>query len=158
MKRALFVVLVLTMVLSLIPACAPQKASTEINVLCGPQEQWCQGMKQEFEKKYNITVNYVRLSGGEALARVEAEKANPTFDIWWGGSADQFVAAGKEGLLEAYNSPNYKNLLDQVKYKDKNNQWVGIYVGYTWLLHQHELAGQKPQRQSPHVMGRSAQA
>ena len=33
---------------------------TELNVLCTPQEQWCQGMKQEFEAKYGITVNYDR--------------------------------------------------------------------------------------------------
>lgn len=102
---------------------------TELNVLCTPQEQWCQGMKQEFEAKYGITVNYVRMSSGEALARVQAEKDNPQFDIWWGGPIDSFVAAKGEGLLEAYDSPNYANLTDPVKMKDVDNQWVGIYVG-----------------------------
>jgi iron(III) transport system substrate-binding protein len=102
---------------------------TELNVLCTPQEQWCQGMKQEFEAKYGITVNYVRMSSGEALARVQAEKDNPQFDIWWGGPIDSFVAAKGEGLLEAYDSPNYVNLIDPVKMKDVDNQWVGIYVG-----------------------------
>jgi iron(III) transport system substrate-binding protein len=86
-------------------------------------------MKQEFEKKYGITVNYVRMSSGEALARIQAEKANPQFDIWWGGPIDSFIAAKKDGLLEAYNSPNFKNLLDQNKFKDKDNTWAGIYVG-----------------------------
>jgi iron(III) transport system substrate-binding protein len=104
-------------------------ASTEVNVLCTPQEEWCQGMKQEFEQKYGITVNYVRMSSGEALARLQAEKANPQFDVWWGGPIDSFVAAKAEGLLEPYDSPNYKNLLDQAKYKDSDNHWVGIYVG-----------------------------
>ena len=102
---------------------------TELNVLCTPQEQWCQGMKQEFEAKYGITVNYVRMSSGEALARVQAEKDNPQFDIWWGGPIDSFVAAKQEGLLEPYDSPNYANLTDPVKMKDADNQWVGIYVG-----------------------------
>ncbi|MEO8354797.1 MAG: ABC transporter substrate-binding protein [Chloroflexota bacterium] len=102
---------------------------TELNVLCTPQEQWCQGMKQEFETKYGITVNYVRMSAGEALARIQAEKDNPQFDIWWGGPIDSFVAAKGEGLLEAYDSPNYVNLIDPVKMKDVDNQWVGIYVG-----------------------------
>src|SRR5215211_5233275 len=102
---------------------------TELNVLCTPQEQWCQGMKQEFEAKYGITVNYVRMSSGEALARVQAEKDNPQFDIWWGGPIDSFVAAKGEGLLEAYDSPNYVNLTDPVKMKDVDNQWVGVYVG-----------------------------
>lgn len=102
---------------------------TELNVLCTPQEQWCQGMKQEFEAKYGITVNYVRMSSGEALARVQAEKDNPQFDIWWGGPIDSFVAAKGEGLLEPYDSPNYGNLIDPVKMKDVDNQWVGVYVG-----------------------------
>ncbi|MFZ5918436.1 MAG: ABC transporter substrate-binding protein [Chloroflexota bacterium] len=109
--------------------CKKEIESTEINVLCTPQEEWCQGMKQEFETKYGITVNYVRMSSGESLARLRAEKDNPQFDIWWGGPIDSFVAAKGEGLLEAYDSPNYKNLLDQEKYKDAENYWVGIYVG-----------------------------
>jgi iron(III) transport system substrate-binding protein len=107
----------------------PEITDTELNVLCTPQEQWCQGMKQEFEAKYGITVNYVRMSSGEALARIQAEKDNPQFDIWWGGPIDSFVAAKGEGLLEPYDSPNYANLIDPVKMKDVDNQWVGIYVG-----------------------------
>ncbi len=110
--------------------CAPApQAEKELNVLCTPQEEWCQGMKQEFEAKTGITVNYVRMSSGEALARIRAEKDNPQFDIWWGGPIDSFIAAKAEGLLEPYNSPSYKNLLDQKKYKDADNTWVGIYVG-----------------------------
>lgn len=105
-----------------------EQISTEVNVLCTVPEARCQGFKEEFEAKYPITVNLLRMSSGEALARVQAEKTNPQFDIWWGGPIDSFIVAKKEGLLEAYDSPNYKNLLDQDKYKDKDNQWVGIYV------------------------------
>ncbi len=132
MNRKRFSLVSLLILLSLmvgLAGCGPAKESTEVNVLCTPQEEWCQGMKQEFEAKYGITVNYVRMSSGEGLARLRAEKDNPTFDIWWGGPIDSFVAAKQEGLLEAYNSPNYKNLLDPVKYKDPDNYWVGIYVG-----------------------------
>jgi len=126
--------LVLVAVLALVapvafasPVAEPE--SKEVNVLMTPQEEWCQGMKQEFEKKTGITVNYVRMSSGEGLARLRAEKANPQFDIWWGGPIDSFIAAKQEGLLEAYNSPSYPNLLDQKKFKDVDNTWVGIYVG-----------------------------
>jgi len=66
---------VLTACTTAAPTAAPteQITDTELNVLCTPQEQWCQGMKQEFEAKYGITVNYVRMSSGEALARIQAE-------------------------------------------------------------------------------------
>lgn len=124
------VLLMLVVIMAALSGCAgAAKKDTEINVLCTPQEEWCQGMKQEFEAKYGITVNYVRMSSGESLARIRAEKDNPQFDIWWGGPIDSFVAAKQEGLLEAYNSPNYKNLLDEKKYKDADNTWAGIYVG-----------------------------
>jgi len=129
-KWLLGLLLLVTLLVSAgLAGCTKEEESKELNLLCTPQEEWCQGMKQEFEAKYGITVNYVRMSSGESLARVRAEKDNPQFDIWWGGPIDSFVAAKQEGLLEAYDSPNYKNLLDQTKYKDAENYWVGIYVG-----------------------------
>jgi iron(III) transport system substrate-binding protein len=109
---------------------ASGEASTELNLLCTPQVQWCEGMKAEFEKVYpDITVNFVRLSAGEALARLRSEKDNPQFDIWWGGPIDSFVAAANDGLLVAYESPNLANLRDQNLYKDVDNRWAGVYVG-----------------------------
>ena len=111
-------------------AASEAAASTELNVLCTPQVQWCEGMKAEFEKVYpDITVNFVRMSSGESLTRLRNEKDNPQFDIWWGGPADSFVAAASEGLLEAYDSPNMANLANQDLYKDPDNYWAGIYVG-----------------------------
>jgi iron(III) transport system substrate-binding protein len=131
MKRTFWFALLLVMML--VSACQPAGPGavqdTELNVLCTPQEEWCQGMKQEFEAKYDITVNYVRMSSGESLARLQAEKDNPQFDIWWGGPIDTYVAAKEAGVLEAYESPNFKNLRDQELYKDAENFWVGIYVG-----------------------------
>ena len=54
-----------------------------LNLLCTPQTVWCEGMKSEFQKAYpKVTVEFVRLSSGEALTRLRNEKANPQFDIW----------------------------------------------------------------------------
>ena len=96
MKRFFIVSLILLSIISLF-SCKPkeEKVSMELNVLMTPQEEWCQGMKQEFENLTGITVNYVRMSSGESLARIRAEKDNPQFDIWWGGPMDSFVAAKK---------------------------------------------------------------
>ncbi len=128
---------------------AKEVTSTEVNIMMTPQEEWCQGMKQEFEAKYNITVNYVRMSSGEALARIRAEKDNPQFDIWWGGPIDSFVAAKQEGLLEAYDSPSYKNLLDPAKYKDADNYWVGIYVGTLGFCTNKDWLAANPKAKAP---------
>jgi iron(III) transport system substrate-binding protein len=128
---------------------AKEVTSTEVNILMTPQEEWCQGMKQEFEAKYNITVNYVRMSSGEGLARIRAEKDNPQFDLWWGGPIDSFVAAKQEGLLEPYNSPNYRNLLDPAKYKDSENYWVGIYVGTLGFCTNKDWLAANPKAKAP---------
>jgi iron(III) transport system substrate-binding protein len=126
-------------------------ASTELNLLCTPQVQWCEGMKVEFEKIYpEITVNFVRMSSGESLTRLRNEKDNPQFDIWWGGPIDSFIAAKQEGLLEEYEAPNAANIKDPTLMKDADNYWAGIYVGSlgfatnkNWLT---EHSGMEPPR------------
>jgi len=128
---------------------APVITDTELNVLCTPQEEWCQGMKQEFESLYGITVNYVRMSSGEALARVVAEKDAPTFDIWWGGPIDSFVSAKGQGLLEPYDSPNFVNIRDPKLMKDVDNQWVGVYVGTLGFATNKNWLAEHPDAKAP---------
>jgi iron(III) transport system substrate-binding protein len=107
-----------------------QTTSTELSLLCTPQVEWCEGMKAEFEKANpGVTVNFVRLSSGEALTRLRNEKDNPQFDIWWGGPVDSFIAAKQEGLIEKYDSPKLSGIKDPKLLKDAENYWAGIYVG-----------------------------
>lgn len=128
-KREFLLVLALFALGLLLVACGGAQESTELNLLCVPQEVWCEGMKQEFEAEFGITVNYVRMSTGEALARLEAERENPQFDIMWGGPIDTYIAGAQEGLFEQYESPNADDLLNQELYRDADNYWSGIYVG-----------------------------
>ncbi len=102
-------------------------AQDTLTVLCTPQEDWCVAMTQAFEEETGIDTNYVRLSSGEALARVRASQDNPEFSIWWGGPADAFIAGSEEGLLEQYESPNAEDI--PVGYKDADSYWTGVYVG-----------------------------
>lgn len=151
MRKQIWLYVFLMLVL-LLPACQPGAQAVqdkELNVLCTPQEEWCQGMKQEFEAKYNITVNYVRMSAGEALARLQAEKDNPQFDVWWGGPIDSYVAAKEAGVLEAYNSPNLKNLLKPELYKDAENFWAGIYVGTLGFATNKDWLAAHPETKAP---------
>ena len=127
-KTMLFVSILLVLPILLI-ACQGEQESTELNLLCVPQEEWCEGMKQEFEKEFGITVNFVRMSTGEALARLEAERDNPQFDIMWGGPIDTYIAGAQEGLFQQYESPNADDLLNQELYRDPDNYWTGIYLG-----------------------------
>jgi iron(III) transport system substrate-binding protein len=84
-------------------------------------------MVQIFQEQTGIPTSYVRLSSGEALARIRAAAAAPEFDVWWGGPADGYVAAMGEDLLEPYVSPNAAVIPDT--HKDADGAWTGVYVG-----------------------------
>ncbi len=96
-------------------------------VLCTPQEDWCVEMVQQFQEQTGINTSYVRMSSGEALARLRAGAEAPEFDVWWGGPADGQIAAGAEGLIEPYISPNAAAISDDQKGAD--GTWTGVYVG-----------------------------
>ncbi len=102
-----------------------------LNVYCSYQKDWCEAMKNAFEKKTNTKVNMTQKSSGETFAQVKAEAANPKGDVWWAGTADPHVQAANEGLSQAYVSPNTaklhpwaKRLAEQTK-----NHAVGVYAG-----------------------------
>ena len=148
-KRNLFLALLVLTLGLMLSACQQEQESKELNLLCVPQEEWCQGMKEEFEKEFGITVNYVRMSTGEALARLEAEKDNPQFDIMWGGPIDTYISGKDGGVFEPYDSPNTKNLLDQEKYLDPDNYWAGIYVGSLGFATNEDFLAANPGLEAP---------
>ena len=106
--------------------CGP-KGSGSLTILGTPQEEYIQGITKAFEAECGIKTTYVRLSSGEALAKLRADKANPQFSVWWGGPADGFIAANKESLLENYQPKGSDKIPTQ--YKDPQGVWTGIYVG-----------------------------
>lgn len=79
-----------------------------------------------FEKDTGIKIKAVRLSAGEILARMTAEKNNPQASVFHGGSSENFIQASKQGLLDKYTSPD-KNL--PVEYIDKEGYWTPYYLG-----------------------------
>jgi iron(III) transport system substrate-binding protein len=80
-----------------------------------------------FEKDTGIRVDFVRLSTGEAAARLEAEKNNPQSSVWLGGVGLGHAEAKEKGLTEPYESAQTKKIPPQ--YRDPENYWHGIYQG-----------------------------
>lgn len=103
------------------------EVSGPLTVLCGMQEDWCQVAVQAFEDETGIETSMVRMSSGEALARMQAEKGDPSFDVWYGGPSLGPSAAAEEGLIESYVPENSSFIPDSLK--DPNGVWTGIYVG-----------------------------
>jgi iron(III) transport system substrate-binding protein len=129
-KRSLLLIAVLFLMLVAVPAIPQPQAKARqdsLTVLCTPQEDWCVAMTQAFEEETGIDTSYVRLSSGEALARIRATADDPEFSVWWGGPADAFIAAADEGLLEAY-EPDLASVLPE-EAVGADHYWHGVYLG-----------------------------
>ena len=104
-----------------------RKLSGSLTVVCGATEAWCNAMTSAFTKKTGVTTKFVRLSSGETVARLDAAKSNPEFDVWHGGPADGFGVARIGGLIDKYVSPS-RSFIPK-KYQDDDGYWTGVYVG-----------------------------
>jgi iron(III) transport system substrate-binding protein len=79
---------------------------------------------QRFEEATGIKVELLTMSSGEVLTRLQAEKANPQTDVWFGGGSDAFIQAADEGLIEAYDSPGRENVI--AAFRDEEGYWTGV--------------------------------
>ena len=102
----------------------PARAAETLNAYSIWPENWARPMFEEFEKATGITVNFVRFSSGEALARVIAEKGNPRVDVLFGGPVETHAAGIKEGIFEPYKPPAFARL--PARFRHPDGQWVAI--------------------------------
>ena len=91
------------------------------------EEPLAKALFDAFEEETGIKVEWVRLSGGEAIARLEAERANPQASIWVGGVGTQHIEAKLRGLSTPYRSRVANSIPS--RYRDPENFWTGLYVG-----------------------------
>jgi iron(III) transport system substrate-binding protein len=112
-----------------------------VHVACGATEELCAATTKQFAKTTGVKADFVRLSSGEALARIVAGKGNAEFDVWYGGPADGYAAAGEQNLLEPYVSANASAI--PAKYKDASGQWTGVYIGALGFCNNGKLLKEK---------------
>ncbi len=120
---------------------ADKAEDLKLTIYCGLMEDHMVKAVDEFSKETGVKAEAVRMSSGEILGRLRAEKENPKASVWFGGPADAFVQANEDGLLENYVSDNSKDIDD--KYKDKDGAWTGIYIGYLGFVSNKKLLEEK---------------
>ncbi|MEW8956370.1 ABC transporter substrate-binding protein [Clostridium sp.] len=145
-KKLLALALGAVMTMTAFVGCGSKESGSKdsdlkLTIYSGLMEDYMVKAVNEFQKETGIKTEAVRMSSGEILTRMRAEKANPKASVWFGGPADGFIQASEEGLLEKYESPNSKDILDE--YKDKNGYWTGIYVGYLGFISNEKLLKEK---------------
>jgi iron(III) transport system substrate-binding protein len=126
-------------------------AQGQVNIICSVQAEWCSLMSTVYAKTTGVKVNMTAKGSGEALAQLNAEKANPKTDIWYGGTGDPHLQAAEQGLSLEYQSPQLSALYPwaQKQATDAKFRTVGIYLGplgfgyNTELLAKRKLAAPK---------------
>ncbi len=117
----------------------------QVNVMCSVELEWCGLMSSAFERATGIKVNSVRKSTGEVLAQLNAERANPKTDVWFGGTADPHLQAAEQDLTQAHSSEQAARLqpwaaaLSQAS----NGKSVAVYLGPLGLAYNPELLARK---------------
>ena len=140
MKKLLVIAMLLVVLVSVGFAQGGSEKQT-LTVYAGLLEEHAALVTSEFEKATGIETNFVRMSGGEILARIKAEKENPNASIWYGGGSLTFIEADNLGLLEHYKSPTAEVIPAQ--FKDPDGAWTGIYSGYLGFVVDQEWLDEK---------------
>ena len=126
-KRFLCALLSGVMMLGLLTACGGSDTGGSGSEGSGGEETSGSGELTVYTAFPESEVNALRLSAGEMLTRVAAEKENPQAALMFGGSTDNYIAAVDQGLLEPYQSPELSNTPET--YIDPTGTWNPIYVG-----------------------------
>ena len=120
-------------------------AQGQVNIICSVQAEWCNMMSTVYAKTTGVKVNMVAKGSGEALAQLNAEKANPKTDIWFGGTGDPHLQAAEQNLTLEYKSPQISALYPwaQKQAADSKFRTVGVYLGPLGFGYNTELLAKK---------------
>ena len=124
---------------------AAAQSPGQINIICSVQADWCNLMSTVYSKTTGTRVNITAKGSGEALAQLNAEKANPKTDIWFGGTGDPHLQAAEQGLTLEYRSPQLGQLHPwaQKQAADSKYRTVGVYLGPLGFGFNKELLAKK---------------
>ena len=135
------------------PSAAPSasvapKATGTISIYSALNESTNNALFDAFTKATGVKTQVLPLAAaGDLQTRITAEKNNPQADIFVGGSSEFHDPLGKQGLLEAYLSPNAKDVASQ--FKEATGLWTGWYTGIFGFISNtsrltKDLGGKKP--------------
>lgn len=120
-------------------------AQGQVNMICSVQVDWCSLMTTVYARTTGVKINMTAKGSGEALAQLNAEKANPKTDIWFGGTGDPHLQAAEQNLTLEYKSSQLGTLYPwaQKQASDSKYRTVGVYLGPLGFGYNTELLAKK---------------
>lgn len=122
-RNVLRMVLVILIAVGILPLSAFAK---DLVVYSSVDEENAKKILSEFTKATGHKVQMVFLSTGPALSRIEAEKANPQADVWFGAPNENHIVAKNRGLAQPYISKN-ASAIDS-NFRDPQGFWHAFYM------------------------------
>lgn len=101
-------------------------SASALTVYASVDEENARKLLAAFTAATGVEVQMVHLSSGPALSRIEAEKARPQADVWFGAPSENHVVARERDLTQPYVSANADALSDE--FRDADGYWHGFYT------------------------------
>jgi hypothetical protein len=92
-------------------------------------------------EKDRIKPTFLRLSAGEAVNRIRAEKNSPQASVLYGIGLPSMLTLKADGLLQPYKSPEAAAISD--RYKDPEGFWTGSDVDFIGIASNKKFLGKK---------------
>ncbi|MCF7941584.1 MAG: ABC transporter substrate-binding protein [Spirochaetia bacterium] len=132
MRKALCVLVIALVAMTAVTAAGSQeseqaKAYETLHVYTAFDTEEAQYYIDAFTASTGIKVDMVRMSAGEVLARIEAERSNPQASVWFGGSNTSHINAASKDLLMSYEPDLDFDLPSNFHAEDYS--WNGFYTG-----------------------------
>ena len=101
-------------------------AAQALTVYSSVDEENAQKLLSAFSAATGVDVQMVFLSSGPALSRIEAEKARPQADVWFGAPSENHILAHERDLTEPYVAAEADSLPEN--FRNSEGYWHAIYT------------------------------
>ncbi len=102
--------------------------ASEVVIYSSIDEPYLRPLMKEFQNKTGVSVRVVtdaeatKTSG--LVEKIQAEKANPKADVYWGNEIFHTINLAKQGVLQPYQSPVASDV--PARWRDRDWHWVAI--------------------------------
>ncbi|MBI4571941.1 MAG: ABC transporter substrate-binding protein, partial [candidate division NC10 bacterium] len=122
-------------------------AAGKITLYLGPPEKTSSAIAQAFEKKTGVKTTHLRLSAGEAINRIRAERNNPQASILYGIGLPSMLTLKADDLLVPYKSPEAGAI--PARYQDPDGWWTGTDVDFIGIASNNKMFLQEKGLKAP---------
>ncbi len=120
------------------PVVDEPKIEGEVNIYTTWSDDWVLAFTEFANEIYpDLTINMVKMNGGEMINRVEAEMGNPQGDFLCGAGCESYIGLAEKGALLPYKPAGGDNYPDYAHDEEWNwfafnLSYLGFYVDHEW--------------------------